>query len=76
MKDKLAKDGYDPVYGARPLRRTIESQLENVLAQQLIAGRIKKGDHVIVTLEEGRIVTSAATLTSQPVPANQKGSAP
>ena len=39
VKEKLAADGYDPVYGARPLRREIESQLENVLAPQLISGR-------------------------------------
>ncbi len=68
VKDKLAADGYDPVYGARPLRRTMESQLENILAQQLIKGDIKKGDHVLVSLQDNTIVTAVA-LASQTVPA-------
>ena len=68
VKDKLAADGYDPVYGARPLRRTMESQLENILAQLLIKGDIKKGDHVLVSLQDNTIVTAVA-LASQTVPA-------
>ena len=68
VKDKLAADGYDPIYGARPLRRTMESQLENILAQQLIKGDIKKGDHVLVSLQDNTIVTAVA-LASQTVPA-------
>ena len=68
VKDKLAADGYDPVYGARPLRRTMEAQLENILAQQLISGDIKKGDHVLVSLQDDTIVTAVA-LASQPIPA-------
>ncbi len=68
VKDKLAADGYDPVYGARPLRRTMESQLENILAQQLVNGNIKKGDHVLVSLQDNTIVTAVA-LASQTVPA-------
>ena len=73
VKDKLANDGYDPVYGARPLRRAVESQLENVLAQRLISGQIKKGDHVMVALHEGEIVTTNVALASQPVPAPGSG---
>ena len=68
VKAKLAADGYDPVYGARPLRRTMEAQLENILAQQLISGDIKKGDHVLVSLQDDTIVTAVA-LASQPIPA-------
>jgi len=67
VKDKLAADGYDPIYGARPLRRTMESQLENILAQQLIKGDIKKGDHILVSLQDNTIVTAVA-LASQTVP--------
>jgi len=73
VKDKLANDGYDPVYGARPLRRAVESQLENVLAQRLISGQIKKGDHVMVALHDGEIVTTNVALASQPVPAPGSG---
>jgi ATP-dependent Clp protease ATP-binding subunit ClpC len=72
-KEKLAEDGYDPIYGARPLRRQVESQIENVLAHQLIGGKIKKGDRLLVTLQDGSIVSTRisrdTTLASQPVPA-------
>ena len=60
VKDKLANDGYDRVYGARPLRREIEAQLENVLAAKLISGELKKGDHVLVSLHEGTIALTRA----------------
>lgn len=73
VKDKLASDGYDPVYGARPLRREIEAQLENILAAKLINGELKKGDHVLVTLHEGAIVLSAQALATEPVPAPGHG---
>ena len=75
VKEKLADDGYDPVYGARPLRRQVESQIENVLAHQLIAGKIKKSDRVLVSLQDGNVVSTRiprdeAALASQPVPAS------
>ena len=73
VKDKLASDGYDPVYGARPLRREIEAQLENILAAKLINGELKKGDHVLVTLHEGAIVLSTQALATEPVPAPGHG---
>ena len=45
----LGEAGYDPVYGARPLKRVIQRQLQNPLAQMILAGRIKDGDAVPVT---------------------------
>src|SRR5262249_7433556 len=39
-KDKLAKDGYDPVYGARPLKRLIQQEIENPLARKILAGEL------------------------------------
>ncbi len=45
----LAETGYDPVYGARPLKRVIQRQLQNPLAQAILAGRIKDGDTVPVS---------------------------
>jgi ATP-dependent Clp protease ATP-binding subunit ClpB len=45
-KSQLAERGYDPLFGARPLKRTIQSELENPLAKQLIAGIIRDGDTV------------------------------
>ncbi len=73
VKDKLASDGYDPIYGARPLRREIESQLENILAAKLINGELKKGDHVFVSLHEGAIAVTAQTLAPVTVPAPGHG---
>jgi ATP-dependent Clp protease ATP-binding subunit ClpC len=75
VKDKLAADGYDPVYGARPLRREIEAQLENSLAAKLISGELKKGDRVLVSLREGKIELTAHALATEPVPAPGRGTA-
>ena len=49
-KSWLAKEGYDPVYGARPLRRVIERYVENPLSSKLLRGEIKEGDTVKVDL--------------------------
>ena len=46
--DKLGKAGFDPVYGARPLKRAIQQQLENPLAQKLLAGEFGSGDTISV----------------------------
>jgi ATP-dependent Clp protease ATP-binding subunit ClpC len=50
----LAREGYDPVYGARPLRRTVQRQLENPLSKQLLRGDLTAGDTVVVDLVDGR----------------------
>ncbi|GMU82021.1 MAG: chaperone protein ClpB [Planctomycetota bacterium] len=47
-KDKLAKDGYDPVYGARPLKRLIQQQIENPLAKRILSGAFGPGDEIVV----------------------------
>jgi ATP-dependent Clp protease ATP-binding subunit ClpB len=45
-KDFLAEMGYDPLFGARPLKRTMQAELENPLAKAVIAGTVKEGDTV------------------------------
>ncbi|MCA9581570.1 MAG: AAA family ATPase, partial [Myxococcales bacterium] len=55
-KDYLANVGYDPVYGARPLKRAIQQHLENPLAQELLAGRFDPGDTVVVDAAGGALV--------------------
>jgi ATP-dependent Clp protease ATP-binding subunit ClpB len=47
-KDWLATNGFDPVYGARPLRRLVQSAIGDSLARALLAGEIRDGDHVVV----------------------------
>jgi ATP-dependent Clp protease ATP-binding subunit ClpC len=53
--DKLAEIGFDPVYGARPLRRTIQSSVEDAVAEKLLEGSLKKGDNAEVRVQEGKI---------------------
>jgi ATP-dependent Clp protease ATP-binding subunit ClpB len=52
----LGNVGFDPVYGARPLKRAIQSQVENPLAQQILSGQYLSGDTVRVRAEGGRLV--------------------
>ena len=54
--DLLGNVGFDPVYGARPLKRAIQQQLENPLAQDILAGRFGNGDTVKVDADGGRLV--------------------
>jgi ATP-dependent Clp protease ATP-binding subunit ClpB len=44
--ERLSEAGYDPVYGARPLKRAIQQQVENPLAQSILAGKIMPGDRI------------------------------
>ncbi|AXI84166.1 ATP-dependent chaperone ClpB [Xylella taiwanensis] len=52
----LGNVGFDPVYGARPLKRAIQSQLENPLAKQILAGQFVSGDTVQVSVDRGQLV--------------------
>jgi ATP-dependent Clp protease ATP-binding subunit ClpB len=52
----LASQGFDPVYGARPLKRVIQRSLQNPLAERLLAGKIKDGETVRVTAGDGQLV--------------------
>lgn len=53
--DLLGEAGFDPVYGARPLKRTIQQQLENPLAQEILAGNFQTGDVIKVTVENDEL---------------------
>ena len=53
--DKLAEKGFDSKYGARPLKREIQTQIEDKLAEELLSGNVCKGDHVTVTLKDDQI---------------------
>jgi len=52
----LAEAGYDPVYGARPLKRAIQQRVENPLAQEILKGGVVPGESVKIDLEDGQIV--------------------
>ncbi|MGB5346713.1 MAG: ATP-dependent chaperone ClpB [Woeseia sp.] len=51
-RDRLAEAGFDPVYGARPLKRAIQQQVENPLAQQILQGRFKPGDAIEIGVDD------------------------
>jgi len=55
-KDLLAKEGFDPTFGARPLRRTIQRFIEDQLSDELLRGNFSTGDTVVVDARDGRIV--------------------
>ncbi len=56
FKDRLVEEGYDPSYGARPLRRAITRLLEDCLAEEILSGRVSQGDTVVVDVDhEGQI---------------------
>jgi len=61
-KTWLANTGYDPVYGARPLKRAIQRHLQNPLATMLLSGAIKDGDTVAVTVRDGQLAINGHKL--------------
>ena len=61
----LANRGYDPVYGARPLKRVIQKELQDKLAQKLLAGEIRDGSAVEVSVADGGLVVGPRT-TARP----------
>ena len=54
----LANKGYDPTYGARPLKRVIQKQVQDPLAEQILAGKIRDGQKVKVTVRAGQLVVN------------------
>ncbi len=55
-KEKIANEGYDPEYGARPLRRALQKQVEDRLSEELLKGTIKKGQKVIIDVKDDEYV--------------------
>jgi ATP-dependent Clp protease ATP-binding subunit ClpC len=55
-KDILAKEGYDPNFGARPLRRTIERLVENPISEGILSGDFKEGEHIAISAKDGKII--------------------
>ncbi|MDM1268779.1 ATP-dependent chaperone ClpB [Acinetobacter indicus] len=53
--DQLIEAGFDPVYGARPLKRAIQQQVENNLAQKILAGDFQPGDTIVITADAGQL---------------------
>ncbi len=64
-KDQLAQDGYDPVYGARPLKRLIQQQIENPLAKRILHGDFAPGDTILVD-SDGEMYSFAKEVAARP----------
>lgn len=58
-KTKIAEEGFDPEYGARPLRRALQKQVEDRLSEELLRGTIEKGQKVIIGVKDGEFVVEA-----------------
>ena len=56
FKERLVEEGYNPSYGARPLRRAVMRLLEDSLAEEVLSGRIKDGDKAIVDIDQDKKV--------------------
>ena len=66
-KAKLAEDGYDPHLGARPLRRVIQSKVEDKLSEEILSGKFVPGDTILLDLDEdGVIVTRLSLEAAEP----------
>ena len=63
----LVSAGFDPVYGARPLKRAIQQELENPLAQRILAGEFTPGQTIVVDLENDQAVFQARSTGNGPV---------
>jgi ATP-dependent Clp protease ATP-binding subunit ClpC len=63
-KDLLVEKGYDPTYGARPMRRAVERFLEDPLAEEILKGSLHEGEPVNVTVEDNKIIFSQSTPAS------------
>ena len=67
----LADAGFDPVYGARPLRRAIQSTLEDKAAELLLSGALQKGGTALAKGEEGRVLLEAVKAESEDGPEHE-----
>ncbi|MEL0591635.1 MAG: ATP-dependent Clp protease ATP-binding subunit [Planktothrix rubescens PR222] len=65
FKERLVEEGYNPSYGARPLRRAIMRLLEDSLAEEILSGRIKEGDTAVVDIDENAQVVVSQSRTSR-----------
>ena len=70
MESYLAETGFDPTYGARPLRRAIQQKVEDSLSEEILSGRIQLGDSVEAVMREGALHWVKKENVAQEAPAN------
>ncbi len=64
-KKFLAKEGFDPHYGARPLRRAIQKHIEDRLSEDLLIGKIAKGDTLLIDEKDGELTVTKDIVTAE-----------
>jgi ATP-dependent Clp protease ATP-binding subunit ClpC len=64
-KDKISEEGYDPEYGARPLRRAIQKHIEDQLSEELLKGTVLTGQNVVIDVENGEFVVKTPEGTAK-----------
>lgn len=62
---EIAKEGFDPIYGARPLRRAIQSKIEDALAEQMLEGKFQAGDTIVVDVKDEAFVFEKSSVTME-----------
>ena len=72
FKERLVEEGYNPSYGARPLRRAVMRLLEDSLAEEVLSGRLKDGDKAEVDVDENKQII-VKSLNDKPVPQELAG---
>lgn len=63
-KEKISQEGYDPEYGARPLRRAIQKHIEDRLSEELLKGTLLTGQHVVIDVDNGEFIVRMEEKTS------------
>ncbi|MGH2609957.1 MAG: ATP-dependent Clp protease ATP-binding subunit, partial [Tepidiformaceae bacterium] len=71
-KDEIVREGYDPQFGARPLRRTVQRRIENELARRILAGEVKQNQCVVVDFQDGEFTFEAKECDTFAEPAEER----
>ncbi|WP_318506338.1 ATP-dependent protease ATP-binding subunit ClpC [Bacillus sp. T3] len=67
-KDKISDEGYDPEYGARPLRRAIQKHIEDRLSEELLKGTVLTGQNIVIDVENGELIVRTGQPAGIPKP--------
>ncbi len=71
-KDEVVREGYDPQFGARPLRRTVQRRIENELARRILAGEVRENQCVVVDFQDGEFTFNARECDTFAEPAEEQ----
>jgi ATP-dependent Clp protease ATP-binding subunit ClpB len=71
-KHALFTSGYDPAYGARPLKRAIQRMIQDPLAMKILDGEVLHGDHVVVDAKDGKLTFNVQRQEAQPVTSKEE----